>query len=103
MKMLETNRLPLPTGISTATLEAWAQEHRERTAVLQRLIDRFEKKYGCTLPELEARLERGEGPEHPDWEDSIEWRNAVEMRQRLELQGKLFAWLSRSPRFSTNL
>ena len=52
----------------------------------ERLIERFRRKYGCELEELETRIERegvptGEG--HEVWEDSIEWHNAVEEVKRL--------------------
>ena len=92
--MLQLTNSSLPKGISPTILEQWILEHRQRTAFLQRLIARLEKRYNCTLAELEARLERGDGQEHPDWEDSIEWRNAVEMLGRIQLQEKLFVWLS---------
>jgi hypothetical protein len=87
--------LSLPTGISTTNLQWWIQDNRARIAFLESLMERFEDIYGCTLAELEARLARGEGQEHPDWEDSIEWRNAVEQHRQLQLQEELFVWLSR--------
>lgn len=87
--------LSLPTDISITNLQWWIQDNRARIAFLENLMARFEETYNCTLSELEARLERGEGQEHPDWEDSIEWRNAVEQHRQLQLQEKLFIWLSR--------
>lgn len=85
----------LPTGISITTLEWWIEDNRARISFLESLIERLEKTYGSELPKLEARLERGEGREHPDWEDAIEWRNALEQLQQLQLQEELFVWLSR--------
>jgi len=58
------------------------EEMRNREALLQAIIKRYEQRYGLSLEELEARLDRGEGSEHPDWEDSIEWRNALEALER---------------------
>lgn len=87
--------LSLPTDISITNLQWWIQDNRARIAFLENLMARFEETYNCTLSELKARLERGEGQEHPDWEDSIEWRNAVEQHRQLQLQEKLFIWLSR--------
>ena len=72
----------LPVGISTATLGNLLTDTNGRTLVLQATIRRFEECYKVSLPALEARLARGDGEEHPDWEDSIEWRNAVETLQR---------------------
>jgi hypothetical protein len=73
----------LPTGISTETLGHLLMDASGRTHVLQAAIQRFETRYQVPLAVLEARLARGEGSEHPDWEDSIEWRNAVEIIERL--------------------
>lgn len=75
--------LSLPTDISITNLQWWIQDNRARIAFLENLMARFEETYNCTLSELEARLERGEGQEHPDWEDSIEWRNVVEQHRQL--------------------
>jgi hypothetical protein len=68
-------------------------EAREREAVLPAIIQRFEHRYGVSLEVLEARLSRGEGQEHPDWEDSIEWRNAIESLERTQVMRNLLEWL----------
>jgi len=49
------------------------------------IVDKFRKKYKCTLEELEDRIEREGVPvdNHEIWEDSIEWRNAVEEVEKL--------------------
>lgn len=74
----------LPTDISKETLGTLLSDTSGRTMVLQSTIVRFEERYKVPLDVLEARLARGEGSEHPDWEDSIEWRNAIETLQRTE-------------------
>ena len=86
----------LPVGISTETLGHLLTDTSGRTLVLQATIRRFEERYKVPLHALEARLARGEGDEHPDWEDSIEWRNAVETLQRTEKMRSLLEWLLRS-------
>lgn len=50
------------------------------------VINGFEKKYGCSLEELEKRIEREGVPldGHEIWEDSIEWRNATEEKRKLK-------------------
>ncbi|ADC66512.1 conserved hypothetical protein [Ferroglobus placidus DSM 10642] len=50
------------------------------------IIAKFEKKYKCSLDELERKIEREGVPldNHEIWEDSIEWRNAVEEVERLK-------------------
>jgi hypothetical protein len=55
---------------------------RQVEILLQQVIQQMEQRYDDSLETLEVRLARGEGQEHPDWEDSIEWRNAVEALQR---------------------
>lgn len=86
----------LPSGISKETLGTLLSDTSGRTIVLQATIARFEERYKVSLDVLEARLARGEGAEHPDWEDSIEWRNAVEILQRTEKMRSLLEWLLRS-------
>ncbi len=86
----------LPSGISRETLTRLLEDTRNREALLQATIQRFAGRYGGSLEMLEARLARGEGPEHPDWEDSIEWRNAVDALQRTQLMRSLLEWLLRS-------
>jgi hypothetical protein len=85
-----------PPGISPETLGQWLDETRSREALVRQMIGQFEKRYSGSLEALEARLARGEGPEHPDWEDSIEWRNAIETLHRTRLMKGLLEWLLRS-------
>ncbi|MCX7839968.1 MAG: hypothetical protein N2559_11020 [Anaerolineae bacterium] len=86
----------LPKGVSPETLARLAREAQDRESVLQSIIQRFEQRYQVPLEVFEERLSRGEGNEHPDWEDSIEWRNAVEALQRVRLSRGLFEWLLHS-------
>ena len=71
-----------PLHVDPTTLRKLAEETQGREILLRQVIRQMEQQYDCSLEELEARLARGEGQEHPDWEDSIEWRNAVEALQR---------------------
>ena len=58
---------------------------RRELEFYEAVIARFERKYRCSLEELEARIEREGVPmdDHEIWEDSIEWRNAVEEAERI--------------------
>ncbi|MHA1583203.1 MAG: hypothetical protein ACTSYM_12010 [Candidatus Baldrarchaeia archaeon] len=49
------------------------------------IIEKFRKRYGCDLEELEKKIKREGVPvdKHEIWEDSIEWRNAVEEIEKL--------------------
>lgn len=84
---------PPPSGISAEMLAELLNEARERETVIQAMILRFENRYGSSLENLEARLNRGDGQEHPDWEDSIEWHNAVESLERTHVMRRLLEWL----------
>ena len=58
---------------------------REEVEYYEAIVKKFEKKYGCSLEELEKRIEKEGVPidNHEIWEDSIEWRNAVEELEKL--------------------
>ena len=91
--MLETRSLP--PGITRKALAGLVKEVDGREAVLRAMVQRYEQRYG-SLEKLAARLERGQGSEHPDWEDSIEWRNALEILRRAQTMRSLFEWLQGS-------
>lgn len=92
----------LPSGISKYALTQNLQDIESREVVLQAIVERYGTRYGSSLEALEARLARGEGSEHPDWEDSIEWRNAVESLHRTHVMQRLLQWLLRSKLPSQN-
>nr|MDO8079218.1 hypothetical protein [Candidatus Freyarchaeota archaeon] len=58
---------------------------RSELEYYEAISHRFEEKYGCSLEELEKRIDREGVPldNHEMWEDSIEWRNAVEEIEKL--------------------
>lgn len=85
-----------PANISPEVVGWLLESVRTQEIPLQAIIRRFERRYGVTLDTFEARLARGEGLEHPDWEDSIEWRNALESLQRTQVMRNLLEWLLHS-------
>ena len=86
-----------PARVEPATMRRLLDEARGREVLLRQVIRRMEDRYECSLQELEARLARGEDPEHADWEDSIEWRNAVEALERTQALQHILEWLVNSP------
>ncbi len=88
--------LPLPQNISRTALTRLRADLSRRESLLDAIVERFQRKYAISLEALESRLAKGEGQEHPDWEDSIEWRNAVEELQRASLMKSVLEWLLRS-------
>ena len=85
-----------PVHVEKRVLLGLLEETQAREDLLRQTIRRLERKYRCYLEELVARLARGEGEEHPDWEDSNEWRNGVEVLQRTQLLRSLLEWLANS-------
>ena len=59
---------------------------REDVEYYEAIVRKFEKKYGCSLEELEKKIEEEGVPidDHEIWEDSIEWRNAAEELEKLK-------------------
>ena len=83
----------LPSDISRETLAQSLADMRNREPLLETTIRRFEQSHGRSLEAMENRLSRGEGSEHPDWEDSIEWRNACQALERTRTLRTLLEWL----------
>jgi len=77
--------------MKTITLEEkTAKELRshllKELALFKEVENRFNKKYGMSLDELEEKIKTEGVPteKHEIWEDSIEWRNAVEEVAKLK-------------------
>jgi hypothetical protein len=87
------NGMATPPDISPETLAQLLSDTRSREILLAAKIRQFKERYKTSLEELEERLERGEGNEHPDWEDSIEWRSAVENLALTQQMQSLLEWL----------
>jgi hypothetical protein len=85
-----------PSDLSRRSLTGLLEDVRSRENLLQTQIQRYERQYAQTLEELEERLDRGEGSEHPDWEDSIAWRNSLEVLHRQSQLRSLLEWTLRS-------
>lgn len=83
----------LSPQVKPVAVQQLLEETIGREALLRQVINRLEQQYNCSLEELEARLDRGGGQEHPDWEDSIEWRNAIESLERTQLLRNILKWL----------
>ena len=72
-------------SIKKEVYEEIVKKLKEEAEYYEAIVKKFEKKYGCSLEELEKRIEKEGVPidDHEIWEDSIEWRNAVEELERL--------------------
>jgi len=72
-------------SIKKEVYEEIVRKLREEVEYYEAIVKKFEKKYGCSLEELEKRIEKKgvSVDDHEIWEDSIEWRNAVEELKKL--------------------
>jgi len=73
-------------SIRKEVYEEIVKKLREEVEYYEAIAKKFEKKYNCSLEELERRIEEEGVPidNHEIWEDSIEWRNAVEELEKLK-------------------
>ena len=68
----------LPCNVTPRNVRILKETSTAREALLQQVVQSFERQYGVSFEVLEGQLALGCALEHPGWEDSIEWRNAVE-------------------------
>ncbi len=73
-------------SIRKGVYEEIVRKLREEVEYYEAIAKKFEKKYGCSLGDLEKKIEEEGVPidNHEIWEDSIEWRNAVEELGKLK-------------------
>ena len=71
--------------IKKEVYEEIVRKLREEIEYYEVIVKKFEKKYGCSLEDLERRIDEEGVPadNHEIWEDSMEWRNAVEELEKL--------------------
>ncbi len=86
---------PLP--IDTTTLRRTIEDVEKQIGLYKSIISDFEKEYGCSLSVFEDKIERGEVPEHPSWETSIEWGVAADELERLQVIRKALEWILSFP------
>ena len=83
----------LPRNVTPRSVQILKETSTAREALLQQVIQGFERKYGVSLEAFEGQLALGHALEHPGWEDSIEWRNAVEELEQTRVSRSIFTWL----------
>ena len=73
-------------SIKKEVYEKIVKSSPEEVEYYEAIVKKFEKKYRCSLEDLEKRIEEEGVPvdNHEIWEDSIEWRNAVEKLEKLK-------------------
>lgn len=86
----------LPPSITLDGVRKLSADLGSRQRFLRQLIKGFERRYACSLEELNRRLNERDVSEHPTWEDSIEWGNALEQLAQAELMQAIATWLINS-------
>ena len=73
-------------SVKKEVYEEIVRKLKEEVEYYEAIVKKFEKKYGCSLEELEKKIVKDGVPidDHKIWEDSIEWRNAVEELEKLK-------------------
>jgi len=73
-------------SIKKEVYEEIVRKLKEEAEYYEAIVKKFEKMYGCSLEELEKKIEKEGVPidNYEIWEDSIEWRNAVEELEKLK-------------------
>lgn len=82
-----------PLQVEAVALQRVLADVERQIGVYQNIVAGFVEQYGCSLEEFEAKIERGEVPEHPSWEISIEWGVASDELQKLEVIQKGLQWI----------
>ena len=85
----------LPPSVTLDAVKKLGAAMVSREQFLRQSIAGFERKYACSLAELNRRLELRQIAEHPAWEDAIEWGNAVDQLSQVQLTQSIIAWLTR--------
>lgn len=83
----------LPPSVTPDAVRKLSAALAAREQFLRESIASFERRYACSLDELNRRLDVRQISEHPTWEDAIEWGNAVDQLAQIELMRNIVSWL----------
>jgi hypothetical protein len=84
----------LPPSITLDGVRQLNASIAAREQLLRQVIAGFERKYACSLAELNRRLEARDIAEHPAWEDAIEWGSALDQLAQVQLNQSIVTWLT---------
>ena len=82
-----------PLQVEAVALQRVSADVERQIGVYRNIVAGFEEQHGCSLEEFENKIERGEVPEHPSWETSIEWGVASDELQKLQVIQKGLQWI----------
>ena len=81
-----------PLLVDAETLRRTLDMVQNEIQLYKSIVKNFEERYSCDLATYQARIERGELPEHPSWENYIEWGVSADELERLEVIRKVLEW-----------
>jgi len=81
-----------PLRIEAAKLRRALTDIEKQAQTYQTIIKEFENEHGCDLETFEQRMQKGELPEHPSWETSIEWGVATDELEKLQVMREALGW-----------
>ena len=84
----------LPPSITLEGVRKLNASIAAREQFLRQTIAGFERKYACSLAELNRHLDTREITEHPAWEDAIEWGSALDQLAQVQLNQSIVTWLT---------
>jgi len=93
MAVVDASPQTLPPSVTLEAVKKLGAAMASREQFLRQSIAGFERKYACSLAELNRRLESRQIAEHPAWEDAIEWGNAVDQLAQVQLNLSIVTWL----------
>jgi len=81
-----------PLRIEADKLRRALTDIERQARTYENLIRKFEAEQRCDLETFEGRMQKGELPEHPSWEISIEWGVATDELEKLQVMKEALRW-----------
>jgi 5'-deoxynucleotidase YfbR-like HD superfamily hydrolase len=81
-----------PLRVKANELQRVLANLEARSQTYENIIKKFEAEHGCDLETFEKKMQKGELPEHPSWETSIEWGVAIDELEKLRVIKEALEW-----------
>ncbi len=81
-----------PLRIEADKLRRALTDIERQARTYENIIKKFETEQGCDLETFERRMQKGELPEHPSWETSLEWGVATDELEKLQVMKEALRW-----------
>ena len=81
-----------PLRIEADKLRRALTDIERQARTYENIIRKFENEQRCDLETFERRMQKGELPEHPSWETSLEWGVATDELEKLQVLKEALRW-----------